>query len=108
VRHSLRGELAAVVGLYSVYEATRGLVAGGTDTALRHAQVLSLERSLHLFVKRDVQRAAGHVPRLMGTLGFAYLMLHLALTRGLLFWLHRRRSDAYPFIGTTLLLARSR
>ncbi len=62
-----------MVGLYSVYEATRGLVAGGTDTALRHAQVLSLERSLHLFVKRDVQRAAGHVPQLMGTLGFAYL-----------------------------------
>jgi hypothetical protein len=74
--------------------------------ALRHAQdVVSLERSLHIFVEESVQHAALAVPGLVGTLDFAYLTLHLSLTGGLLLWLHRRRPEAYPVVRTTLLLA---
>jgi hypothetical protein len=74
--------------------------------ALHHAQdVISLERSLHIFVEESVQRAALAVPGLMGTLGCAYLTLHLSLTGGQLFWLHRRHPAAYPVVRTTLLLA---
>jgi hypothetical protein len=95
-----------VLGVYAAYEATRGLVAGGAHVALRHAQdVVSLERSLHIFVEESVQHAALAVPGLIGTLDFAYLTLHLSLTGALLFWLHRRRPEAYPFVRTTLLLA---
>jgi hypothetical protein len=105
-RHSLRVELAMVLGLYAVYEATRGLVAGDANVALRHTQdVVSLERSLHIFDEGSVQRAVLAVPWLMGTLAFAYLALHLSLTGGVLLWLHRRRTAAYPFVRTTLLLA---
>ena len=105
-RHSLPVELAMVLGLYAVYEATRGLVAGDAQVALRHAQdVVSLERSLHIFVEEPVQRAALAVPGLIGTLGFAYLTFHLSLAGGLLLWLHRRRPAAYPLVRTTLLLA---
>ena len=105
-RHSLPIELAMVLGLYAVYEATRGLVAGDTHVALRHAQdVVSLERSLHIFVEEPVQRAALAVPGLMGTLGFAYLTFHLSLTAGLLLWLHRRHPASYPVVRTTLLFA---
>jgi hypothetical protein len=89
-----------------VYEATRGLVAGGAHVALRHAQdVVSLERTLHIFVEDSVQHAALAVPGLIGTFDFVYLTLHLSLTAGLLLWLHRRRPAAYPFVRTTLLLA---
>jgi hypothetical protein len=95
-----------VLGLYAVYEATRGLVTGDPYVALRHAhEVVSLERSLHIFVEGPVQQAALAVPGLVGTLGFAYLSFHLALTGGLLLWLHRRRPAAYPLVRTTLLLA---
>src|SRR5437868_1343881 len=95
-----------VLGLYTVYEATRGLVAGDATVALRHAhEVISLERSLHVFVEARIQHAALAVPGLVGTLGFAYLTLHLSLSGGLLLWLHRRRPAAYPFVRTTLLLA---
>src|SRR5207237_4729129 len=74
--------------------------------ALRHAhEVISLERSLHVFVEAPVQHAAQAVPGLIGTLDFAYLTLHLSVSGGLLIWLHRRRPAAYPFIRTTLLLA---
>jgi hypothetical protein len=104
-RHPLPIELAMVIGLYAAYEATRGLVAGDAHLALRHAQdVVSLERSLHIFVEGPVQHAALAVPGLIGTLGFAYLTLHLSLTGGLLLWLHRRRPAAYPLVRTTLLL----
>jgi hypothetical protein len=92
--------------LYAVYEATRGLVAGDAHVALRHAQdVVSLEQSLHIFVEESIQHAAQTVPGLMGTLGFAYLTMHLSLTGGLLLWLHHRRPAAYPLVRTTLLLA---
>jgi hypothetical protein len=95
-----------VVGVYAAYEATRGLVAGDAHVALRHAQdVVSLERSLHVFVEGHVQRAAQAVPGLIGTLGFAYLTLHLTVTGALLLWLHRRRPAVYPLVRTTLLLA---
>src|SRR5947209_7244089 len=58
-----------------------------------------------VFVEAPVQHAAQVVPGLIGTLGFAYLTLHLSVSGGLLIWLHRRRPAAYPFIRTTLLLA---
>jgi cytochrome bd-type quinol oxidase subunit 2 len=104
--HSLPIELALIFGLYAAYEATRGLVAGDERVALRHARdVISLERSLHIFVEGPIQHAALAVPGLIGTLGFAYLTLHLSLTGGLLLWLHRRRPAAYPLVRTTLLLA---
>jgi hypothetical protein len=105
-RHSLPVELAMVLGLYAVYEATRGLVAGDAHVALRHAQeVISFERSLHIFVEAPVQQAVLAVPGLIGGLGFAYLTLHLSLAGGLLLWLHRRRPAAYPLVRTTLLFA---
>jgi hypothetical protein len=105
-RHSLPTETAMVLGVYAAYEATRGLVVGDAHTALHHAQdVVSLERSLHVFVEGHVQHAAQAVPGLIGTLGFAYLTLHLTVTGALLLGLHRRRPAAYPLVRTTLLLA---
>jgi hypothetical protein len=105
-RHSLPIELAFILGLYAVYEGTRGLVAGDERVALSHARdVISLERSLHIFVEGPIQHAALAVPGLIGTLGVAYLTLHLSVTGGLLLWLHRSRPAAYPFVRTTLLLA---
>jgi hypothetical protein len=45
-------------------------------SALRHAQdVISLERSLHIFGEGPVQHAALAVPSLVGTLGVLYLAL---------------------------------
>jgi PAP2 superfamily len=106
VRHPLRVELVLVLGLYGLYEATRGLVAGGRGVAVHHARdVVSLERTLHWFVEGSVQRSTEHLPGLVGTLGAAYLTFHLALTGAVLLWLHRRRPAAYPFVRTTLLLA---
>jgi hypothetical protein len=58
VRHSLRIEAAAVLTLYGLYELARGLVSADTAEADAHAhRLVALERSLHLFVEANVQRA---------------------------------------------------
>ena len=106
VRHSLRSEAAAVLVMYGLYELARGLVVGDTSEANRHAlQLVGLERSLHLFLEANVQHAAHALPGLTSLLGTAYLTLHLAVTAGVLLWLHRRRLAAFPFLRTALLLA---
>jgi hypothetical protein len=106
VRHSLRAEAAAVLALYGLYELARGLFVGDTAGADRHAQrLVALERSLHQFFEAKVQHAAHALPGLTSLLGLAYLTLHLAVTAGVLLWLHQRRSSAFPFVRTTLLLA---
>jgi hypothetical protein len=106
LRHSLRSEVAAVLALYGLYELARGVVVGDTAEADRHAhELVALERSLHLFVEGNVQRAAHGLPGLTALLGAAYLTLHLAVTAGILLWLHQRRPTAFPYVRTTLLLA---
>jgi membrane-associated phospholipid phosphatase len=106
VRHSLRIEAAGAVTLYGLYELARGLV--GTDTAQADAhahRLIRLERSLHLFVEANVQGAVQTLPGLTSLLDVAYLTLHLAVTGGVLLWLHRRRPEGFPFVRTALLLA---
>lgn len=105
-RHSLRAEVALVVGWYALYEASRGLIAGDATIAVDHAQkIVSAERALHVFVENDVQHAARALPGVVGVLGILYLTLHLAATGGYLLWLHRRRPTAFPIVRTTLLIA---
>jgi hypothetical protein len=106
VRHSLRSEAAAVLALYGLYELARGLVARDARDADHHAhRIVALERWLHLFLEANVQHAARALPGFTSVLGTAYLTLHLAVTAGVLLWLHRRRPAAFAFVRTTLLLA---
>ena len=106
VRHRLRSEAAVVLGLYGFYELARGVVVGDTGDAVQHAhRVVALERWLHLLLEADVQHAARALPGLTRVLGAAYLTLHLAVTAGVLLWLHQRRPAAFAFVRTTLLFA---
>jgi hypothetical protein len=105
-RHSLGVEALGVLGLYGLYEATRGLIVGDRAAAVRHAHdIASLERSLHVFAEGRVQAVAEALPGLIGALGFLYLTLHLTVTGAYLLWLHRRRPDAFPLVRTTLAIA---
>jgi hypothetical protein len=106
VRHSLRMEAAAALTLYGLYELTRDLVVSDSAHAHAHAhRLVALERSLHLFVESNVQRAVQGLPGVTSLLGVAYLTLHLTVTAGVLLWLHRRRPEDFAFVRTALLLA---
>ena len=105
-RHSLRVEAAGALTVYALYQVARGLVGADAAVADGHAhRLVALERSLHLFAEANVQRAAQTLRDLTSLLGVAYLTLHLAVTAGVLLWLHRRRPDGIPFVRTALLLA---
>ena len=107
VRHSLRVEAAAALTVYGLYQVARGLAGADRAEADAHAhRLVALERPLHLFVEANVQRAVQTLPGLTGLLDVAYLTtLHLAVTAGLLLWLHHSRSEGFPFVRTALLLA---
>src|SRR5258708_31262033 len=99
VRHSLRMEAAGALSLYGLYELARGLV--GTDTAQADAhahRLVALERSLHLFVEANVQRAVQTLPGLTSLLGVPYLALHLAVPARALPPLHPPRPERFPFV----------
>jgi hypothetical protein len=105
-RHSLAVEAGVVVGLYALYETSRGVAAGNPAAAVHHAQmVASLEERLHVFVELRVQDVARAVPGVVGAAGFLYLTLHLTATTACLLWLHRRRPAAFPTVRTALLFA---
>ena len=105
-RHALRVEAAAALGLYGLYELARGLAVGDARNGDHHArQVVAVERWLHLFLEANVHHAARSLPGFTNLLGAAYLTLHLAVTAGVLLWLHQRRPAAFTFVRTTLLLA---
>jgi PAP2 superfamily protein len=105
-RHSAPAEIALLLALYAAYETSRGIVVGNAADAVHHARTIAaVERSVHLFVEGSVQRAAEHVPGLVGTLDFLYLTMHLTATLACLAWLHRRRREQFPLVRTALFLA---
>jgi PAP2 superfamily len=106
LRHTAAAEAGLILGFYAGYETTRGVVAGARQPAIHRAnEILSLERTLHLFAEPQVQLLARHIPGLLGTLDVAYLTLHLTATSALLLWLYRRRPAAFPLVRTTLIIA---
>jgi hypothetical protein len=108
VRHSLRVEAAGALTVYALYQVARGLVGADAAVADGHAhRLVALERSLHLFAEANVQRAVQTLPGLTSLFGVAYLTLHLAVTAGVLLWLHRCHPDGFLFVRTALLLASS-
>ena len=101
-----RIELAALAALYGVYELVRGF--GGEDWAAARAHtadVVALERRLHLFVERDIQDVVGSIAGVPALLGFLYVLLHFAGTAAVLIWVHKRRPHAFPFLRSTLIVS---
>ena len=101
-----RIEIAALAALYGVYELVRGFGSEDWVAARAHtADIVGLERHLHLFVERDVQSFVSSLPGVASLLGLLYVVLHFAGTAAALTWVHRRRPHAFPFLRTTLIVS---
>jgi hypothetical protein len=99
-------EVATLAGLYGVYEVVRGQGHATLGAARAHTDaIVSLERDLHVFGERAVQRAAHFVPALPTTLGIAYIALHFIGTATFLVWLHRKHPERFPLVRNTLVAA---
>jgi hypothetical protein len=99
-------EVAALAGLYAIYEVVRGQAHATLAVARGHTdEIVALERHVHLFGERAVQNAAHFVPALPATLGIAYIALHFIGTTTFLVWLHRNHRDRFPLVRNTLIVA---
>jgi hypothetical protein len=99
-------EVAALAGLYGVYEVVRGQAHATLHAARQHTDgIVALERHLHLFGERAIQRAAHWVPTLPTLLGIAYIALHFIGTAAFLVWLHRKHPERFPLVRNTLIVA---
>ena len=97
VRHSLRSEALVALALVRPLRARRVGSSSATQTPRAHAnRLVALERWVHLLFEANVQRAAHALPGLAGLLGVAYLTLHLAVTAGVLLWLHQTSPRGIP------------
>jgi len=99
-------EVATLAALYLVYELVRGQGHATVAVARAHTDwVVNLERSLHIFGERAVQRAAEAVPGVPTILGISYIVLHFAGTTAFLVWLYRRHPERFPLVRNTLIVA---
>jgi hypothetical protein len=99
-------ELGLAVALYALYELVRGFGSTSVSLAQAHThEIVTVERTLHLFVERSVQNGAHTVPGLPALLGFLYLALHLVGTSIALVWVYRRHPERFPLVRTTIVAA---
>jgi PAP2 superfamily protein len=97
-------EVATIIGLYGFYEVVRGQGHATLGVAREHTDgIVALERHLHLFGERTIQRAAHWVPALPTLLGIAYIALHFLGTAAFLIWLHRTHPERFPLVRNTLI-----
>jgi hypothetical protein len=90
--------------LYAVYEAVRGAGDASLLVARDHtADIVALERALHIFNERTVQEWSRGVPYLPVVLGVAYMTLHFGATALAVRWVYRERRQAFPLVRTTLI-----
>jgi len=93
-----------LAALYATYEVVRG--AGDTNLTVARdhtADIVSLERTLHVFSERTVQEWSHGVPYLPALLGLAYMSLHFGATALAVRWVYRERREAFPLVRTTLI-----
>jgi hypothetical protein len=99
-------EVGILAGLYGVYEAVRGTHEASLSLAREHtADIVSLERGLHVFHERAVQDWSHAVPYLPALLGLAYMTLHFGATTLVMRWVYRERPQAFPLLRTTLIVS---
>jgi hypothetical protein len=103
-RHRAAVEVGMLAGLYVVYEGVRGAGDASVAVARDHtADIVALERSLHVFGERALQQWSHGVPYLPMLLGLAYMSLHFGVTTLALRWVYRDRQQAFPLLRTTLI-----
>ena len=99
-------EVATLASLYAVYELVRGQGHATVAAARGHTDwVVEVERHLHVFGERAVQRGVDALPGLPTLLGIAYIALHFLGTTAFLVWLYRRHRDRFPLVRNTMIAA---
>jgi len=99
-------EVAALMGLYGVYEVIRGFGELNFELAYANtADIVALERSFGVFVERGVQEWTHSIPGLPSALGFAYIAFHFVLTIVAMVWVYRWHRPHFALVRTALAVS---
>jgi hypothetical protein len=96
-------EFALFLAVYLLYDGARWVFAGRLGAARAHAHwVLHLERSLHVAIEGQVQRALDWGAAIL-VLSNLYLAAELVVLPGALLWLYRRSPEVYWKLRNTVV-----
>jgi hypothetical protein len=99
-------QIVLFCGAYWLYRLVRGQVDGRVTAAFENArEVISLERSLHLFVEPSVQTWATGKEWLIDLASWMYLNSHFAITTTVLAWIYLRRNESFYFVRNMFCVA---
>jgi len=99
-------QLSLFLAAYFAYRLARGLVEGRATAAFQHArQLISLERTLHLFVEPSVQAWASGSHLVMVTASWTYVNAQGPVTIGALLYLYVRHNGNFYFVRNMFLIA---
>jgi hypothetical protein len=99
-------QVALFGAAYLGYRLARGLVEGDANAAFAHARdVISLERTLHLFVEPSVQAWASGSRVLMGFSSWLYVNAQTTVTVGALAYLYLRHNRNFYFVRNMFMIA---
>ena len=100
-------QLSLFLGAYLLYQVVRGLVDGNdvAKATWNAYRVISLERTLHVFVEPGIQAWAIHKKWLMDIADSTYLNAHYVITIAALVWIYLRRNDSFYFVRNMFMVA---
>ena len=99
-------QLGIWFGFIAAYQLARGIADRGTEwNAFANARtVMEVERSMHLFVERDVQRVVLEIGGpLVGALNWTYWLAQFAVVGLALLWIYLFRNDAFARVRNWIL-----
>src|ERR1700752_973657 len=99
-------QVSLFVSAFLVYDLVRGGVEGRATAAFQHArELISIERTLHLFVEPSVQAWASGSHVLMVVASWIYLNAQFTVTFAALTYLYVPRNPSFYFVRNMLLIA---
>jgi hypothetical protein len=99
-------QISLFASAFLVYDFVRGGVEGRATAAFQHArELISIERTLHLFVEPSVQAWASGSHVVMVAASWIYLNAQATVTVGALVYLYVRHNRSFYFVRNMLLIA---
>lgn len=99
-------QVALFFTAYFAYSLARGLVEGRASAAFQHArELISIERTLHVFVEPSVQAWASGSHLVMLTASWLYVNAQGTVTIAALLYLYLRHNRNFYFVRNMLMIA---
>src|SRR3954447_18047685 len=99
-------QIALFATAYYAYRMVRGAVDGPAAAAVQHAkELISVERTLHVFVEPTVQAWASGSGVIIDTASWIYINAQVTITVSALIWLYLFRNKSFYFVRNMFVVA---